>query len=162
MVMSENVNSIKKKEKTVAGLFGAILFALIGAASWIAVYCFCNAAWICGILIAVLAFVGYRVFAKMWSFKGNVISIVVALLCVLATSFICFSIDVYVFQDELFAGSYGHKLNIFESMSAASKLLADPNYALAYLEQTALGIVFCLLGSVYFIVKAILKRKKEQ
>lgn len=82
-------------ENVFAGIIGAILFALIGGAIHFILYQFGYIAMVCGVIIFVLAYYGYCIFAKVGSVKGVIVALVVSVVIIFATEYLSLAFAVF-------------------------------------------------------------------
>ncbi len=159
--MSENTELLEQSEKTGLGVLGAFLFSLIGCALWVVLY------WIdifpnfCGIIIAVLAIFGYKLFTKSKSMKSVIIPLIICAVTVLITCYICLAADVYYAYNGWFeTGELSYTVPYSRAFLYAYQFFGDTGVLLAFLKEYGLGILFCLVGSALFIVDAVKYKKK--
>ena len=87
-------------ENKIAGLCGALLFALGGGIIYFLLYQLGYISSISGLVGAVLAMKGYALFSKKESMFGVITSAVLALLVLVAAWYLCLAKDVYeAFQE---------------------------------------------------------------
>ena len=159
--MSDNTEMVENNEKIGLGILGAFLFSLIGCALWILLY------WInifpnfCGIIMAVLAILGYKLFTKSKSMKSVVIPFVICIIFLLITCYICLAADVYYAYNGWFeTGELSYTVPFSKAFLYAYQFFGDTGVLLAYIKEFGLGLLFCIVGSVLFFVDAV-KHKKE-
>ena len=91
--LSQTTNS-DVRENVVAGIVGALLFALAGGVIWFVFYLLGFIVGISGLVGAICAIKGYSIFAKKESIKGIVISVVISLLIIVLAWYLCLAYDV--------------------------------------------------------------------
>lgn len=161
--MSGNNDIVKKNEKTAPGIAGAFLFALAGCALWIWFYCIGIIPVFCGIVIAVLAILGYKLFSKGKSKKSIVIPLIVSAVLVLITCYICLSIDIYCGYNGYFmTGELDHTVSYGYALSQTHRFFLNEGIAFEYVIQAVLGMIFCMAGAVPFIVNTAMKNKHKK
>lgn len=153
------------EENVLAGIVGAFLFALAGGLIWFLLYLIGFMASISGLVGAVCAIKGYSLFSKKESIKGIVISVVIALLVMVLAWYLCLSLDVYnAYQGWYEAGEVEFTLTFGESVQCAYLFLEEPEIALSYFGNLAMGLVFCIIGGgsyVYNKIKSVKNAKNE-
>ncbi len=153
LTRNENTNL---SENVIAGVVGAFLFSLAGGALWFVLYLLGFIAGISGLIGAVCAIKGYSVFAKKESVKGIIISVVIALLVVVAAWYLCIGYDIYtVYQEWYELGEVDFTLDYFESVRAIPLFFEDPEISGAYIKDLLFGIVFCVVGGGSYVVNKI-------
>lgn len=161
--MNKEVNSIDNKEHVLAGVLGALIFAVLGGSLWVVLYLFTNVACASGVIIAILTVFGYRIFAKKKSIKGLVISLIISLIAVVLTSYVCLSLDIFCASiGGAWCAADGQAYSMPGAFSEAYTYLSDKNIAHAFIEITGIGIATCLLGYVFYFVSAIIHRDKSK
>lgn len=159
----ENYNNIQENEENVvAGIVGALLFALVGGVLWFLLYQVGYIAAISGFIGIICAMKGYSFFAKRESKKGIVIAIIATVLVMIIAWYICLANDIYITYKEWFAnGEVDYAPTFFEAVRNAYLFLEEPAVAAAYLKDLGIGLLFCALGAISSVSKA-LKRIKTQ
>ena len=150
------------KENVVAGIVGAFLFSLAGGVLWFVIYLFGFIAGISGLVGAVCAIKGYSVFAKKESIKGIIISVIIALLVIVAAWYSCFAYDIYVaYQDWFAAGEVDYTLTFAESVYNVPYFLSEPEIGAAYIKDLIFGIVFCVIGGGSYVANKLKNAKNK-
>lgn len=149
-------------ENVLGGTVGAFLFSLIGGVAWFLLYQFGVLAAISGVVGVVCAIKGYAVFGKCESRRGIVISTVVAFLVIVLAWYFCLSYDVYrAYQVWFENGEIDYTVTFFEATANAHLYLGEPEIAIAYLKDLAIGLIFCVVGAFGYVKAAIAKAKKQ-
>ncbi|MBQ5321410.1 MAG: hypothetical protein J6K88_05085 [Oscillospiraceae bacterium] len=163
--MESNINIAepiiqKKEENVLAGIIGAFLFALAGGVLWFVLYQVGFLAAISGIVAVICAIKGYAFFAKGESIKGIVISVIVAFLVIALAWYLCLTLDVYNAHKEWFnAGEIDYMLSFAESFRLSYLYLVDPDVALGYWGDLAIGVLLCVVGCIQPVRQAVAKAK---
>ena len=154
--MSESLEYIEENEKVAAGIFGALIFSLIGGVLWVLIFWADLFPGICGIACVVSAVIGYRLFAKKASLKGVFIALAVSVLMLALASYFCLAIDVYkVFNVWYANGEYDHAVSFGNALAYAYQFFADREVMAFMLKDFGWGILFCVIGAFTFIVDGI-------
>ena len=152
------------KENVVAGIVGAMLFALIGSAVWFFMFLIGYFSSLGGLVGVVLANIGYRLFARRESLKGVIISILAAVMAIVIACYLCLALDCYNAGQSWYAsGKIDYTITYIQAIRGAYRLLAEPEIAKSYYLDFALGLFFCAIGACRFVLNAIdeLRRKKS-
>ena len=151
-----------KEENVLAGIVGAFLFSLVGGIVWFVLYQIGFLAAISGIVGVVCAIKGYAVFGKRESVRGIVLSTVIAFLVIVLAWYLCLSVDVYrAYQEWLAVGEVDYAPTIFESIANAYIFLTEPEIAISYFKDLAIGLIFCVVGAFGYVKAAIGKVKNK-
>lgn len=135
------------KENVLAGIVGAFLFSLAGAAVYVLLNMIGYIASISGLVGAVCAVKGYSVFSKKESKKGIVIAAIISVLVIVLAWYFCMAYDLYdAYKSFYEAGETDFYYTFGEAVQVAPLFLAEPEIARAYLGDLALSLLFCLLG----------------
>ncbi len=150
-----------QEENLLGGIVGAFLFSLVGGIVWFVLYQIGFLAAISGVIGVVCAIKGYAIFGKRESVKGVIISTVVAFLVIVLAWYVCLSFDVYrAYQEWLAIGEVDCAPTLFESIANAYQFLAEPEIAIAYFKDLAIGLIFCVGGAFGYVKAAIGQAKK--
>ena len=145
---------INDNGNVLAGIVGAFLFALIGGALYFLIYQFGFIAGICGLVTFVLANFGYGLFAhtkNKLSLVALISSIVMTLLVLLASEYLCISYEIY----EVFKSEYG--ISFFDAVRATPEFLAESEVLIGFLKDIGIAYLFTALacgGNVMNVIKA--------
>ena len=151
-----------EKENVLAGLVGALLFALAGGELWFLLYQVGFMAGISGLVGVICAIKGYSVFAKRESLKGIILAIIAAVVVMVIAWYMCLSLDVFrAYQDWYEAGEVDYTITFGEAVGGAYLFLEEPDIALAYLKDLGIGLLLCVVGA-YRSVSNALKRVKQE
>ena len=151
----------KSRENIIAGIVGAFLFSLAGAAIYFLLHLIGYIASISGLVGVVCAVKGYALFAKKESKKGVVIATVIALLVIVLAWYFCLSYDVYeAYKGFYEAGETDFYFTFTESVRVAPVLLEEPEIASAYYGDLALGLLFCLIGCGSYVFNKLKNASK--
>ena len=137
-----------------AGAVGAFLFALIGGVLYFVVYQIGFIAGICGLVIFILAYFGYGLFAKSAknSIAGLIASIVSMLIVIFAAEYFCLSYEIFQAYKEL-------DITFFEAVRATPDFLAEPEVQSAVIEELVIAYALGILASVGNIINIVKARK---
>ena len=145
------IKSGEKRENIIAGIVGAFLGALIGAACIILISMLGYIASVSGLILAVCSLKGYELLAGKLSGKGIAISI----LFMLVTPYIADRIDWAIVIMQEFA-DYG--VTFAESFAAVPELLKDGSIEMGeYIKNLLMIYGFCILGA-FATLKNTLKK----
>ena len=161
--MNDNIKNQQPdvKENVVAGIVGAFLFSLVGGVLWFLIYMFGFIAGISGLIGAVCAIKGYALFAKKESVKGIIISVIISLLVIALAWYFCIAYDIYTVYMELFElGEIDFFFTFPESVQVAPMFLADPEIAVPYFKDLAIGLILCIVGGGSYVVNSIKNTKR--
>ncbi len=153
--MNNNTTFIKEQENTLAGVVGAFLFSLVGGILWFVLYQIGYLAAISGFVGVICAVKGYTFFAKTKneSVKCVVISAVMTTLVLIISWYFCVAYDIYyVFNEAFAAGEIDFTYTFFEAVQVTPyMLLEDTEVLVAYLKDLGIGLLFAVLGVVYYL-----------
>ncbi len=158
----EEHDADEPKENVVAGIVGAMIFALAGGVLWFILYQIGFFSALSGVVGTVCANIGYRLFARKESLKGTIISVVAAVIAILISWYMCLSFDCYNAFKEWFAnGEINYTLTFAQSVRIAYRFLAEPEIASPYFRDLAIGLILCAVGAFRFVSNGIKSHKKE-
>lgn len=161
--MSEKVNNLEKKENIFGGIIAALLLALLGGVFWIALYWYDIFAPVSGIVIGVLAVIGYRLVTKKENAKSIVLALIASLVSICICCYISLSIDVYFAYNDLYAaGEWAQPVSFGQALLHSYQFFSDPGIVLTFIKETGLGMACALLGTFAFILDTIRKRNKTK
>lgn len=147
---------LEPRENVIAGIVGAFLFSLAGAAVYFLLYMIGYIASISGIVGAVCAVKGYSLFAKKESKKGIVIATVMAFLTIVLAWYFGLAYDIYdAYKIAFKEGVVDFTLSVPESIRAIPVFLEDPEFAVPSYKDLALSLVFCLIGCGSYVFTKI-------
>lgn len=153
-------NQVAPRENVVAGIVGAFLFSLAGGVLWFVIYMIGFVAAISGLVGVICAIKGYAIFAKKESIKGIIIASVIALGVIVLAWYFSIGYEIYNSYQELFlAGEIDFTFTFFESMRLIPTFLDIPEVFSACLRDLLLGLVFCIVASVSYIINKIRSAK---
>lgn len=151
------------RENVVAGIVGAFLFSLAGAAAYFLLHLIGLIASVSGLIGAVCAVKGYAVFARKESKKGIVIAAVIALMVIVLTWYFCLAYDVYdVYKIWFETGEVDFSVSFTDALYIVPDFLQYPEIAGAYIRNLVLSVLFCLAGGGSFIVSRMKKAGKTK
>lgn len=160
--MTNNIE-IREKENVLAGIVGAFLFALAGGVLWFILYQVNFIAGISGIVAVVCAIKGYSLFAKKESLKGVIISVLAAILVIVAAWYLCLSMDVYkAYQEWYAAGEVDFTVTFGEAVRGAYLFLSEGEILTSYLLDLGIGFALCCVGAYRSIANAVIRVKQEK
>lgn len=150
------------KENVVAGIVGAVIFALAGGVLWFILYQIGFFSALSGVVGTVCANIGYRLFARKESLKGAIISVVAAVLAILIAWYMCLSLDCYnAFKDWFASGQINYTITFAQAVRIAYRFLAEPEIAGPYFGDLAIGLLLCVVGAFRFVANSIKSYRKE-
>ena len=150
------------KENVMAGIVGAFLFSLVGAAVYFLLHLIGYVASISGLIGAVCAVKGYTVFSKKESKKGIVIAALVSVLVMVIAWYFCLAYDVYdAYKVAFEAGETDFYFTFIESLRLAPVFLEDPEISRVYFGNLALGLLFCLVGCGSYVINKLKNKGKK-
>lgn len=161
-VDAKNESAKMKKENVVAGVVGALIGSLIGAAAIIIIAKLGYVAWISGVIMGVCTLKGYEILGKKLSKKGVVISFVIMIAMVFMAYQTFQAMDlVEAFKSELYTD-----VNFFDMFKNVMPLLKEldasyPSEGImsSYYLELAKFYAFTLIGAIPTAI-AIMKEKK--
>lgn len=110
----------QQPENVLAGIVGAFLFSLIGAAAYFVIYQAGFIAGICGLITIILSAFGYGLFSgRKNTKKGVIFSIIFTIIALLLAEYACLSFEIY----QAFSPDY--KINFFDAMRALPDFLKE-------------------------------------
>ena len=144
----------KHKEHFIAGLFGALLFSLIGAAAYFGIYQLGYIAGICGLITYLLSYLGYRLFSRAkHSRKGIVVSVLFTVIILFAAEYLCTAYEIY----KAFISDY--QITFWDAFIATPSFLREPELMAALIEDLGISYLLCILASVPTIISSWGKKK---
>ena len=159
-----NNNYTEAKENVLAGAVGAFLFSLVGGILWFVLYQIGYVAAVSGLIGVICAVKGYTFFAKTKneSNKCLVISVIIAMLVLAISWYLCVGYDLYLAYQAWYAeGEVDFALTFFESVQVIPYLFEDqPELLVAYLKDLGFGLLFAILGIVSYLSSREKKRKR--
>ncbi len=160
--MDNNQNNIQ--ENVLAGVVGAFLFSLVGGILWFVLYQIGYLAAISGLVGVICAVKGYTFFAKTKNESKQCIilsTIMTALVLTIAWYF-CVGYDIYLaYQDWYAAGEVDFTLTFFESVASVPYFFEDSEILIPYLKDLGIGLLFAVLGVVYYLSLREKRMKRE-
>ena len=159
-----NNNSIETKENVLAGAVGAFLFSLVGGILWFVLYQIGYVAALSGLVGVICAVKGYTFFAKTKNESKTclILSVIIAVLVLAISWYLCIGYDIYLAYQEWFAaGEVDFTLNFFESIRVIPLFLAEKEILVGYLANLGLGLLFAGLGVISYLSSREKKMKKQ-
>ena len=154
--MSYNNDYLEREENIGTGILGAFLLALIGGLVYVGLYWINLFPPICGVLIIVLAIIGFRLFGKKPSLKSVFISLAVSVFVLVIATYFTLAIDAYYAYADWYAnGEADSAITFAQAVLYGYQFLAEPSLFLYYLKQFGLTLLFCFAGSTLFIVDGV-------
>lgn len=141
-------------ENLLLGILGALLFSLIGAVLYFAIYQIGVIAAVCGLAIFLLANFGYVKFSKSGTIttKGIIVSAVITLLMIFVSEYFCLSFEIYkVYRND-------YDINIFDAIKVTSSFLEDADIKTGFIKDLAIAYIL----SIVAIVSELVKGKKAR
>ena len=143
----------------VLGIVGAVLLALVGGIVYFAIYQLGVIAGISGLIIFLLANLGYRLFARTKN-KNSIVALVVSIVLMIIVIFLaecfCVSFEFYSYVKEM-----GDYVSIFDAIEITPELLADSEIQSAVIQDLAFAYIFGFVASISNIVSIVKSRKKK-
>ena len=151
-------------ENVLLGTLGALLFALGGGVVWVLISQVGFIAGIAGLLTIFLAITGYKKFGKKLTRRGIIICIIISIIVILLASFISLTIDVLsAYRQYKNEGLIDRMPTFVQAAAIGIQLLfQEPDFALQYFGQLALGLLFCIISSVFYIRVQLQNVKNEK
>lgn len=139
----------------VAGIVGAFLFSLIGAALYFVIYQVGVIAGICGLAIFVLANFGYTLFAKSNknSMVGLVVSVVMMIVMIFVAEYTCLCYEVYDAFKDL-------GISFFDAVRATPQFIVEPEILQSVIKDLGFAYLFGIIATISNI-KNIAKANKK-
>lgn len=150
------------KENVIAGIVGAFLFSLAGAAIYFLLHLIGYIASISGLVGVVCAVKGYTIFAKKESKKGIVIATVISLLVIVLAWYFCLAYDVYDAYKAFYeSGETDFYFTFTEAVRVAPTFLEEPEISDAYFTDLGLSLFFCLIGCGSYVINKLKNANKN-
>ena len=150
----------EKSENVAAGIAGAILFGLIGAGLYFAVYQLGYIAGICGFLIFFLANFGYGLFCgkkDSVSIARIVTTIVVTLIMIFLAEYVCVAFELYrAFKEE------GDPVPFIDILRALPNAFADKEFTLEFFKELGIAALMAVIAIAANVAKMIKDRKNRK
>ena len=169
MLLGEKMNNYidnqntEVSENVLAGIVGAFLFSLVGAAVYFILNLFGYIASISGLIGAVCAVKGYAVFAKKESKKGIIIAAIISILVMVLAWYLSFSYDIYSAYKEWFAsGEVDFTLTFVESVKAVPLFLEESEVATTAYGNLAISLLFCIGGCASYVITKVKNANKKK
>jgi len=147
------------KKNTLFGVFGGILFSIIGGALW---YLFYQIGLIAGLSVIFglpLTILGYRLFCRQKNLKSVLISVFITLFSIVIAWYLCLCCDVYTIHNHWYnSGEISYSLSFFEAVKSAGIYLTEPKVGVYYWRDLGVGAVLCLIVSIFPISLALEKK----
>lgn len=146
----------EKRENVLGGIVGAFLFSLAGGVIWFLLDMVGFYAGISGLIGAVCAIQGYRIFGGRLSKKGVIIAAVISLLVLALAWYLCFAKDLFQAHKEWYAAKEIDYMPTYAECVRAGGLWLkeEPEIARSYLLNLLVGIALAIVGSVRYIINA--------
>ncbi|MBR3593435.1 MAG: hypothetical protein IKL44_02050 [Clostridia bacterium] len=158
----ENNNTLQK-ENVVAGVFGALLFSLVGGILWFVLYQVGFIAGISGLAGVFCAIKGYTIFAKKESIKGIVIAVVAAIIMIVIAWYVCMAKDVYdLFQDLYASGDVYYTITFGEALSRSIPFLSEVDVLSDYIVDLLIGLGLCIFVAASYVKSAASRIKNAE
>ncbi|MBQ8720424.1 MAG: hypothetical protein IJY65_05265 [Clostridia bacterium] len=159
-----NENYTEDRGNTLAGIVGAFLFSLVGGVLWFVLYQFGYVAAISGLVGVICAVKGFTFFAKTKNESALcvILSTIITIVVLAISWYLCIAYDIYVAYQEWFAaGEVDFTLNLVESVYAVPYFLTDVEILKPYLLDLGLGLLFAILGVIYYLSIREKKRRRQ-
>jgi hypothetical protein len=161
--MNSNSSVMNEQENTLAGVVGAFLFALVGGILWFVLYQIGYLAAVSGLVGVICAVKGYTFFAKTKneSTKCLVISTIMTAIVLIISWYFCVAYDIYYVYNEAFAaGEIDFTYTFFEAVQVVPYMfLEDTEVLVAYLGDLGIGLLFAVVGVIYYLAQREKKMK---
>ena len=136
-----------EKENLWLGLLGALAFAAVGGTSWFLLSRLHLMAPIGGLVTALLAIKGYETAAKGRSWRGVLLSSIIAMLVMTAAWYLCFAFDLrdayrYWYENGKVSAPY----SLSQCLRYGYQQFADSEIAFAYLKEWVFGFLMGIVG----------------
>ena len=144
-----------------AGVVGALLFSLGGGILYFIIYQIGFIAGICGLVIFVLANLGYSVFARTKNKASKValiVSIAVTIVMIFLSEYISLSFEAY----KVFKDYYGSAVSIFKIIRFFPKFLSDADIAKLFIHDLLFAYAFGFLATIGNIVNLAKQGREKQ
>lgn len=150
--------TVDKNGNIVAGIVGAFLFSVIGGGVYFLIYQLGYIAAISGLIIFVLANLGYSLFARVknkTSIVGLVTAIIMTVVMIFLSEYFCLSFEVFqAFKEE--------GINFFDAVKVTPILVAsEPEILGQVIKDLVIAYILGALGCVSEIVNIVKARKKR-
>ncbi len=146
-----------KSSNVLLGIVGAILGAFLGGILWVIVGRLGFIAGLAGYVMMLLAISGYRRFSGFLDKKGQIISVIIALLMIYAANYAYYLIDIIKYA---YNNSYTFS-NIREAILSLPKTLKAAEVWGDFIKDLAIGYALSIWASVSLLRSIFTKNKKE-
>ncbi len=149
----------EKHENVIAGLVGALLFGLGGAALYFGLYQVGFIAGLCGLVIFVLANLGYGIFCgnkESVSLARIIICIVVTIALILLAEYFCLAFEFYRAVKD-----YGGDLSFTDCLRAMPELLKDKEVLGAVAKDLLIAFALSAIAMGSTVAKMFKDRKAK-
>lgn len=139
------------KGNPVAGIVGAFLGALIGAALWVLIYHLGYIAGLAGLVMAVLALKGYEKFAGNLNVIGIIVCLAMVAVMIYFANNVAFALEIY--------GAYKTEFDIgfSDAYRAIPEFLKDSEISAVYYKDLIIGYILTAVasaGTIYGMFRA--------
>jgi len=142
----------EREENLWAGIAGAFLFSLAGAAAWILFNMIGFISAISGAIGVICAIQGYRIFGKKLTKRGVIISAVIALIVLVIAWYGCMAYDYWQATAVWFErGDIDVRPTFGWCFANAYLVLQEPEFAKEYLIDLGLGLLFAVIGGAGYV-----------
>lgn len=132
-----------------AGIVGAFLFSLAGAALWVLLSQLGYVASITGLVTIVCAFKGYETFGKKIDLPAVIACCVISLLMGVIATYCSIGLDIYnAFKDD-------YHITLMDAFQSIPFFWEDPEISSGYIGDLLLGYLFMALGAFSSVRNAI-------
>lgn len=153
---NQSLRGYKKESSSaniITGTIGALLGSLLGVVLWVIIFELGYIASICGMVIAIGAMKGFKLFGGKLNNFGIIISILITIAMVYLSNYLSYSIDFYNYFKTV------EPITVLESIKNLGKLIAEsPDLKSEFNKNLLMGYGFTLLGA-FSTFKNALKSK---
>lgn len=153
--MSSSTYSEEVKSNSLLGIVGALAGALTGAVLWVVLYQAGIVASIAGIAIITLACKGYDLLSRRLDGKGIVFCIIIAVLVLTASHFLCWGFEIYdVFKEE-------YAITLMDAIVSVPEMVYENDLLIGFVRDLMIGLVLIGVGVTPYIKKILHERNMK-
>ncbi|MDD2971649.1 MAG: hypothetical protein PHE02_05905 [Lachnospiraceae bacterium] len=131
------------------GVIGAIIGALLGAVLWVVLYQIGIIASVAGIAIVFCACKGYALLSKSEKLGGVVTAIVISVVVLVATVFLCWSMDIY---NEL---NVEYEITLLDAFLLVPEIAFTADFIVKFVKELLIGLILIGVGAMPFLRQVI-------
>lgn len=138
------------------GVVGALIGSLLGAVLWVILYQIGIIASIAGIAIVYCACKGYILLSKSGGLGGIITAVVISVVVLVATVFLCWGIDIY---SELITV---YDITLWDAILVVPEIAFTGDLLVEFVKELLMGLILIGVGGTPFIRQAAQHTKTMQ